>query len=201
MAESPRGGPGAGAPLMPRIRTLKPELWLSPQVMNLTHGARLLFLGLITQADDEGRGCADPRRLKAAIFGGDDCTSSSVRAWLEEIVAQRLAVTYDGGDHGELYEIPTWSEHQSIDRPRKSRYPSSSSLRRNIVEPSSKAREGSEGSEGSKGSDLTRARPKSGKAVDNSGEEPDGLKTDAETRRRQLRAAIADPTIIPRLTA
>lgn len=176
---------------MARIRTLKPELWMSPQVMNLSTCARLLFVGLITQADDEGRGSADPRRLKAAIFGGDDCTSSNVRGWLDEIVTQRLAVTYDGGEHGELYELPTWSDHQSIDRPRKSRYPSSSKDRRKIDERPPKAREGSEGSEGMEGS-YARAR----EAVDNSlaktaRSESDGLKTDSESRSRKLKAELA----------
>jgi hypothetical protein len=156
---------------MARIRSIKPELWLSPQVMNLTHPARLLFLGLITQADDEGRGSADPRRLKAAIFPGDDVISSDVSGWLTEVAAQKLAELYDGGEHGPLYAIPTWRVHQSIDRPRPSRYPSSPSFddestkaRRIVDQGRSKAREGSEGSEGSKGS-LTRAReavPKGG---------------------------------------
>ena len=108
---------------MARIRTIKPELWMSPQIMNLPHPARLLFIGLITQADDEGRGSADARRLKAAIFPGDDVTAAEVSGWLVEVVAQKLAVTYDGGEHGPLYFIPTWCDHQSIDRPRPSRYP------------------------------------------------------------------------------
>lgn len=147
---------------MPRIRTIKPEMWMSPQVMNLSANARLLFIGLITQADDEGRGSADPRRLKAAIFGGDDCMAADVTAWLAEIVGQKLATTYDGGEHGELYELPTWRDHQSIDRPKRSRYPSSSINRRSIDDRASKDREGSEGSEGSKGSLADRAPAKAG---------------------------------------
>jgi hypothetical protein len=161
---------------MARIRTIKPEMWMSPQVMNLTSCARLLFIGLITQADDEGRGSADPRRLKAAIFGGDDCTSANVREWLVEIVTQRLATLYDGGEHGELYELPTWRDHQSIDRPRRSRYPSSSNTRRTIDERSPKAREGSEGSEGSKGSLRERA-PARGGALRGAGEEAEAWLT------------------------
>jgi hypothetical protein len=106
-----------------RIRTLKPELWMSPQVMNLSTCARLLFVGLITQADDEGRGSADPRRLKAAIFGGDDTTRDQVAQWLGEVSAQGLAVLYDGGPHGALYELTGWRAHQCINRPTPSHYP------------------------------------------------------------------------------
>ena len=176
---------------MPRIRTIKPEIWLSPQVMNLSHGARLLFIGLVTQADDEGRGSADPRRLKAAVFGGDDCTVENVRRWLDEIAEQRLAATYDGGDHGDLYELPTWRDHQAIDRPKRSRYPAfrqqSSTRRRHVVDSSTNDREGSEGSEGSY---AREARP-----VDNPGRaaarsESDGLKTESKSRVQSLREVV-----------
>jgi hypothetical protein len=132
---------------MPRIRTVKPEIWMSPQVMNLSHGARLLFLGLITQADDEGRGSADARKLKASIFGGDDYTSTDVRRWLDECTAQGLADVYLSEKHGVLYALPSWRSHQSIDRPRKSAYPTreeAESARRIVVEPNTKPREGSD---------------------------------------------------------
>jgi hypothetical protein len=108
---------------MARIRTIKPELWMSPQVMNLAHGPRLLFIGLITQADDDGRGVADARRLKAAVFPGDDVTCATVDEWLVAVAAQGLAVLYDGGAHGRLYAIPTWGDHQYVQKPRASRYP------------------------------------------------------------------------------
>jgi hypothetical protein len=108
---------------MARIRSLKPEIWMSPQIMNVEHSTRLLFIGLITQADDEGRGTADPRRLKASIFGGDDVTSSNVRRWLDELAAQALIILYETASHGLLYELPSWRSHQKIDRAKKSTYP------------------------------------------------------------------------------
>jgi hypothetical protein len=132
---------------MARIRTIKPEIWMSPQVMNLSHGARLLFVGLITQADDAGRGSADPRKLKAAIFGGDDITSTDVRRWLDECSSQGLAVFYMSEKHGVLYQLPSWKSHQSIDRPRQSAYPTldeSQCIRRMLDEPHTKPREGSD---------------------------------------------------------
>ena len=134
---------------MARIRTIKPEIWMSPQVMNLSHSARLLFIGLITQADDEGRGTADPRRLKAAIFGGDDDTSTSVRRWVDEITQQGLATLYEAPQHGLLYELTGWRSHQKIDKARKSGYPSpeSGNCRRVSVEQSPTIRRGSEGSD------------------------------------------------------
>jgi hypothetical protein len=145
---------------MARIRSLKPEMWMSPQVMNLSHSARLLFIGLITQADDEGRGTADARRLKAAIFGGDDITSADVRRMLDECQTQGLVVTYHAENHGELYTLPSWRTHQSIDRPRKSVYPNppeTEAARRALVEERTSPREGSEGNGGERSGSSARA--------------------------------------------
>ena len=163
---------------MPRIRTIKPELFMSPQVMNLSHPARLLFIGLITQADDEGRGIADPRKFKAAIFGGDDeITSAKVLELMAEIESQALCITYDGAGHGRLYALPTWHDHQYVAKAKSSAYPDppagtlrarSSNGTGNLPEPSRSVTVGSEGSEGSIGKDLTRARASGGEAVDNS---------------------------------
>ena len=107
---------------MPRIRTIKPELWQSPEVMNLSHSARLMVLGLITQADDEGIGSADPRKLKAVIFGGDDISVGQVGELLEEVAKQRLAVVYEADGYGRLYYLPSWSEHQRVPKPTPTRY-------------------------------------------------------------------------------
>lgn len=110
---------------MARIRTLKADVWMSPQVMNLSRDARLLFIGLITYADDEGRGTADARKLKAAIFGGDDdMTSTKVAELVAEIAGQGLAILYASEAHGRLYCLPTWGQHQYIQKPKKSSYPS-----------------------------------------------------------------------------
>ena len=187
---------------MPRIRSIKPELWLSPQVMNLSHGARLLFLGLITLGDDHGRGNADIRKLKAAIFPGDDVLTATVREWLLECSNQRLAVLYSAEDFGELYALPTWDAHQYVPkRAPTSRYPAPPKATGKLPERSGSATGGSEGSKGSKGSDA-RAR----EAVDNSTAAPartgpDGLKTDAESRRLAVGAVVADLAAAKRLTA
>lgn len=108
---------------MPRIRSIKPELWQSPQVMNLSHSARLLFLGLITQADDDGKGSSDPRKLRAAVFPGDDLKLEDVKGWLVEITMQRLAVLYTVDGYGDLYLLPSWHEHQYVQKRQPSRYP------------------------------------------------------------------------------
>jgi hypothetical protein len=95
---------------------------MSPQVMNLSHSARLMFIGLITQADDEGRGSADVRYLKSAIFPGDHHTSTT--KLLRSVADQCLVDLYAGSDGEPLYAIRNWKRHQKIDKPKKSSFPS-----------------------------------------------------------------------------
>lgn len=178
----------------------------SPQVMNLSIWARWLFLGLILLADDEGRGSADPRKLKGGVFPGDDeITGPRVVDLLGEIERQGLVVTYDGNGHGRLYELPSFLDHQYIQRPKKSAYPSLSSPEDEKHSRTSNGRVpdmsrtsigGSEGSEGSEGS-QTRARAVDYVAVDKSrrvsARRSGRLKSDPEEieRRRSEAAAIA----------
>jgi hypothetical protein len=188
---------------MPRIRCVKPEIWLSPQVMNLSHGARLLFLGLITQADDHGRGNADIRKLKAAIFPGDDVLTATVREWLAECAAQRLAILYSADDFGELYALPTWDAHQYVPkRSPTSRYPDPVKATGTLPEHSGNSTVGSTRARMDRKDlmdqkDLTRARATT--PVDNSSAASDDLKIDSESRKQKLVAALADPAITRRL--
>lgn len=151
---------------MARIRTLKPEIWMSPQVMNLPKDSRLLFIGLITQADDEGRGTADARRVKAAIFGGDDDTSSNVRRMLDEIAAQGLIVIYHDEKHGDLYALRSWKHHQKIDKPKPSGYPAPP-IPLPVVDTSSTSRRGSEGSSGGRDRIVPEGSSREAEPVDN----------------------------------
>lgn len=200
---------------MPRIRTLKPELWLSPQVMNLSRDGRLLFIGLITQADDQGRGVADPRKLKAAIFPGDeDISAARISELGAEVEGQALAVFYDGNGHGRLYQIASWHTHQKVEKARQSAYPSppsgssaephSPDATRTNGEEAGKARGGSDpirsDPKGSEGSDPARARANgqhSDRAPPGRARAPDAKSTipedseDVQRRRREARH-IAD---------
>lgn len=103
--------------------------------MNLSHSARLLFIGLITQADDAGRGRADRRRIKAAIFPADDIDADSVDNLWSSLVNQGLVTEYSVSTHGALYEIQNWHKHQRINRPAPSNYPPSDQSHTDSVTP------------------------------------------------------------------
>lgn len=98
---------------MGRIRTIKPEFFRSISLSACPRDARLTFAGLWTEADDHGRGKADPRLLKGAIWSlDDDVTPADVDshlARLEETGHIWLYVV-----NGErFFEIVAWQRHQA----------------------------------------------------------------------------------------
>lgn len=102
---------------------LDPCLWDDPDVGSLKMPARLLFIGLISLADDEGRGVADPRQLKKQIFGFDDCTSIDVDIWLKELSTQVKNVLLYEKDGKQYYFLANWERYQKISHPSPSRIP------------------------------------------------------------------------------
>lgn len=108
---------------MPRIRTLKPECWQDAGMGRLSRDARLLFVGLITQADDDGRLVAEPALLRAQIFPYDhDLDLDTIATWLLELERERLLVLYMHGRE-RFAALPSWHRHQKINRKTESRIP------------------------------------------------------------------------------
>jgi hypothetical protein len=104
---------------MPRIRTIKPQIWSDTRFARLSVGAKLTFIGLITQADDEGRLEYHPRILKATLF---PLNRVQLINWLGEIEEQGLICRYSikGNDY---IQIKKWSDHQKISHPVDSKIP------------------------------------------------------------------------------
>jgi hypothetical protein len=108
---------------MPRIRTLKPECWADEEFEGLSRDARLLFVGLVTQADDEGRQKAHPALLKGAIYPYDlDLGLDEIEAWLGELQRARLVLRYEVEGRAFLH-LRGWHKNQRIDRPQESKLP------------------------------------------------------------------------------
>lgn len=56
---------------MARIRTVKPDLFSDEKLARVSLQARLLYIGLFTEADDQGRLYASAKRLAGALFPHD----------------------------------------------------------------------------------------------------------------------------------
>lgn len=100
---------------MARIRTIKPTFWGSRSTAALSRDARLLALGLISFADDDGRFLGSTAAINGYVFPNDDLAPNKVRKWLDEIVHTGLIHEYhcDGVRYG---CFPTWHENQVINR-------------------------------------------------------------------------------------
>ena len=109
---------------MPRIRTLKPEIWQDEALGSCPPVARLLYIGLITQADDDGRFRAAPALVKSAVFPYDlKLGLGTIEGHLECLAEAALIRLYTvkGQSFGDL---PSWGQHQKINRPSPSSIPS-----------------------------------------------------------------------------
>lgn len=76
---------------MARIRTVKPEFFDDDVLAQMSMTARLLFVGLWTQADREGRVRDEPKRLRARLLPYDEVDADRL---LDELVAGGFIVRY-----------------------------------------------------------------------------------------------------------
>jgi len=105
---------------MPRKRQIDPAIWTSPQFMALSCvECQLLFIGMISNADDEGRLHADPRYLKATIFPAFEYKREQLCAWRSELADQELIQLYHNG-HSDYVYLPNFKKHQYMTK----RFPS-----------------------------------------------------------------------------
>lgn len=106
---------------MSRIRTIKPEFWVSEQVLACSLNARLLFIGLWNFCDDHGIHPASHVRLKAEVFPGDNFSIAEIKNWINELVKKDLVQEYVV-NNSSYWVVTGWKKHQRIDKP-TFRYP------------------------------------------------------------------------------
>src|SRR5690349_9063099 len=101
---------------MARKRDINPELWTDAKVLSLPWPAVGFYVGLITQADDEGRLEWDCRQLMVRICGvREDVRLAEARRWMEAIARADLVDVYEA--RGRRYAChPNWRRHQYVNR-------------------------------------------------------------------------------------
>jgi hypothetical protein len=98
---------------MGRIRTIKPEFWTDDKVVECEIPARLLFLGMLNFADDNGNLERSSKKLKMQIYPGD---SIDVEPLVHSLITHGLLTEYSL--KGRLYlHINGFAKHQRINRP------------------------------------------------------------------------------------
>ena len=102
---------------------IDPNIWHSEDFSKLSNLAKLVFIGMFSNADDEGRGRAKPAYLKSIIFPYDEnMRVSDVDKALDEI-ASNMSVTFYTYNGNEYYSLDNWSKWQRVDKPQPSTIP------------------------------------------------------------------------------
>ncbi|MCZ4120820.1 hypothetical protein [Streptomyces sp. H39-S7] len=109
---------------MARIRTIKPEMFISESLASVSLTAERTFAGLLTQVDDHGR-----FRDNAAVITGllwplrAEHTPVHVEEDLVQLDGAGLICRYAGGAGKRYLHLVTWHKHQKINRPSGTRAP------------------------------------------------------------------------------
>jgi hypothetical protein len=119
-----------------RIRTIKPEFWHSPHQAELDWPHKVLFLGLLNLADDQGRALGDPRYVKGQLLPYEEITPDEVADLLDHLHRVGLIELYNHSGRRHL-AIVNFSKHQSIDRPKASKLPDPKDPASSVVDDSS----------------------------------------------------------------
>jgi len=97
-----------------RSRVIKAEFWDDPDLGRMPDGARLLFVGLWSLADREGRLLDSPMMIAGSIWPyRDDGIIDDVRRWLEMLASANYIIRYQTCGHSYI-QIRTFKRHQPI---------------------------------------------------------------------------------------
>lgn len=102
-----------------KIRSVRPEFFADPTLADLSHAARILYIGLWCIADDDGRGEWLPKQIDGQIF---PLETVNIHALLEQLVSSERVVRYTDGDRDYFY-IPTFTKYQKPNRKYDSKLP------------------------------------------------------------------------------
>jgi hypothetical protein len=101
---------------------IDPNIWQSEDVSKLSVFDRLLFIGLFSNADDEGRGRANPALLRATVFPYDEIRVADIAKSLSNIGRHTSVILYESNGN-QYYAFQNWDKWQRVDKPLKSVIP------------------------------------------------------------------------------
>jgi len=108
---------------MARKRMIDPNIWQSEDFGKLSNLAKVVFIGLFSLADDEGRGRANPMYLKSTLFPyNEKMRSTDVEVALSEI-SRNMSILFYSYNESNYYSLLSWNTFQKIDKPTESKIP------------------------------------------------------------------------------
>ena len=98
-------------------------MWADPAIAKMSHAERLLFIGMVTIADDEGRLPASASYLAGAIFPNDSQAPRSVRRWRDSVVEKAPNVLLYQHEGVDFISLARWERYQKPSHPTPSKLP------------------------------------------------------------------------------
>lgn len=103
-----------------RIRTIKPEFWKSERMCGLGAETRLLAIGLLNYADDEGYFLAHPALIRGELMPFAEGTGS-IQGMLDELVEIEFLRIGEDAAKRKIGLVVNFKKHQRVDRPQPSK--------------------------------------------------------------------------------
>lgn len=172
---------------MARIRTVKPEFWQDEDLAECSEAARLLAIGLLNHADDEGYFKANPKLIRSVVFPLTE-PSVSIQDCLKQLENIKYLELFEGSD-GKLYGvIINFSKHQKVNRPTPSKFKGLRVLTENSVSDHEQLTPGKEqGKEQGREHELLADSPEPPPSNENLPDDPgQARKPKPSARRRKL---------------
>ena len=94
---------------MARARNIKPGFFTNEDLVELDFATRLLFAGLWTVADREGRLQDRPKKIKIDVFPADNL---DIDAMLQALHDRKFITRYEVNG-GKFIQISSWAKHQN----------------------------------------------------------------------------------------
>lgn len=98
---------------MSKRRMIDPSFWMSESVASLTIQQRYLFIGLFSNADDQGRLRGHPALVKNSIFPYDEIPHSQIESDLEAIEKVGAIIRYNAYGK-DFIQLTGWWEYQNL---------------------------------------------------------------------------------------
>lgn len=97
---------------MPSRRMIDPSIWQSETLASLTYRQRVLFIGLFSNADDQGRVKGHPALIRSMIFPYEDIALTDIQADLDAIEEVESIAQYKVKGKA-VIQVLGWWDYQS----------------------------------------------------------------------------------------
>ena len=107
---------------MARNRMIKPEFWEDEKVGEMSFGARLLFIGSLNYADDEGYIRWNPEYINSSIFIYDNLSKNKIKSFMKELENLKIVEVFETKNKFFIAKIKNFKKHQKISHPQPTKF-------------------------------------------------------------------------------